>query len=385
MSTDDADRIRLALDDPHGLCDALGLLGGHRGTTWQMQARGVMIRCPWHDEKTPSCSVTRTRDGVLAKCFSCGANADGLGLIAASQRMDIATDYADVLDLGADLAGVARPERRSLDARPAPARQIVRRGAPVEVERAPDDGTINRIAAVLSHVAPVTGSVAAMGYLRERGLDETEALGWYALPDGPARDAVVEAILDEIGYDEWRASGLATLDGPHAGRWSWSWHGPRLVIPWRGPDRTVDTLQGRYMGAVPEGAKRYTFPAQRPPRWPFGAEALATAGAETAAAVVEGAIDAVSFNALARRHGVDALALALPSVTTWGAGWFRCFAGRRCIVGLDHDKAGDAQTDAMVERLRAVARRGDVTVRAPSAGKDWNDALRAALAHGRAA
>jgi len=373
--SDDADRIKRAIDDPRGLCDAIGLLDGHRGRDWMQQARGVLVRCPWHDEHTPSCSVIRAADGtVQARCFGCAATGDAFSLIAATQRLDLAGDFADVLDIAADLAGVARPARVA-NVRPAPARQIVRRGAPVEVERAPDDGTINRIAAVLSHVAPVTGSVAAMGYLRARGLDEGEALGWYALPDGPARDEVVEAILDEIGYDAWLSSGLATLDGTHAGRWSWSWRGPRLVIPWRGPDRTVDALQGRHIGPHGDDVRRYVFPSGRAPRWPFGAEAVETMGADTALAVVEGAIDAASFTALAAQHGVDARAVGLPGVSSWDARWLRLFARRPAVVALDADKGGERHVAAWVERLLLVARRGAVSVRRPVGGKDWNDVL----------
>ena len=46
------------------LLDALGLLGGRRGVDWERQPSGVTIRCLWHSENSPSCSVTRVRDGV---------------------------------------------------------------------------------------------------------------------------------------------------------------------------------------------------------------------------------------------------------------------------------------------------------------------------------
>ena len=83
------------------------------------------------------------------------------------------------------------------------------------------------------------------------------------------------------------------------------------------------------------------------------------------------------------RVHVDVFALALPGVSAWDARWLRLFARRRCIVALDGDKAGERAVADVFARLAAVARRDDarrplVTVRTPSRGKDWNDALCAA-------
>jgi DNA primase len=59
-------------------------------------------------------------------------------------------------------------------------------------------------------------------------------------------------------------------------------------------------------------------------------------------------------------------------------------AGRPLISALDNDEAGRRHTPGMVERLRAVARRGVVTVRTPAGeAKDWNDVLRARATAGK--
>jgi DNA primase len=377
--SDDSARINATLTDAHALCDALGLLVGRRGHDWMRCARGVTVRCPWHDESTPSCLISNAGNGfgIMAHCFGCGRSGNVFDVIAVANALDKRAAFPDVLDIAADLAGVSRPERHRRASRPSE-RPIIQRTAVVEVAPTPDDGTIDRIAALLSQIAPVTESVAAMAYLRARGLDRSEAVGWYALPEGPARDEVVAVVVEEVGWDAWMSSGLATLTGQHRGRWAWAWRGPRLVIPWRAQDRTVQALQGRYMGDVPPEVKRYVFPSGHAPQWPYGVDALAS-HPDAAVAVCEGAIDAASLNVLAQDHGVDLVALALSSVSAWHARWFRCFSGRRCVVALDRDEAGTSKTAEMVERLRAVARRGEVRVLAPSRGKDWNDALRAAL------
>lgn len=395
MSREDAARIKAALDDAYGLCDALGLLEGKHGRDWHRRAGGVMFRCPWHDEKTPSCSATRDSDGTIqAFCFGCKATGDAFSLIGVTQGLDPFTDFLRIVDLAADLAGLPRPERGG-DRQPTTA-AIVRKPAPVRHD-APEDGIIDRIAEVLARVAPVTRMPEAMAYLRERGLSRSPAEGWYAVPDGKARADVVSAILEAVGYDAWMASGLSAIKGRRIGQWSYAWTGPRLVIPWRAPNGTAETLQGRFLGDAPEDVRKYVFPRERRPRWPFGCDAFGeSAGPDTAVAWVEGAVDGVSFDLLARLHDADALALALPGVAAWDDRWLRLAARRPNIVGLDRPKEGPKgdpvrhADEELVLRLRAVARRGAdrlpmVTVRKPATGKDWNDVWRAILAKGQAA
>lgn len=380
--TTDADDVGRHFDDPRGLCEALGLLDGKRGKEWTATTgRGVMLRCPWHGDRTPSLSVFRGKgNAVRVFCHGCGAKGDAFTLIAHVHGLDVRHDFRDVLDLACDLAGLPRPERPEFTPRPPPVRVAPRVAAPPPAEE-PDDGAVAAVAAVLSCEARVRDSAEAMAYLRSRGLDGTEAERWYALPTGAARDRIVEAIVEAMGREAWMRSGFAS----ETGWWSGSWPGLRLVIPWRGPDGEVDCLQGRYIGRD-ERVNRFAFPAGRSPRWPYGCDALSRLGHDTAVAVCEGAIDAASFNELARTAGADAVAVALPSVTAWDARWFRVLSGRPLISALDNDDAGKKHTPGMVERLRAVARRGAVTVRTPAApAKDWNDVLRARAAARREA
>lgn len=52
--SDDAYAIKFAATDARDLLDALGVL---QPGAWSRNAKGILIRCPWHDEKTPSCLV----------------------------------------------------------------------------------------------------------------------------------------------------------------------------------------------------------------------------------------------------------------------------------------------------------------------------------------
>ncbi len=385
MSRDDADvaRIKGALDDARGLAEALGLLDGPRGKTWQVQPHGVIVLCPWHNERSPSCSISTARDGgVRVKCFGCDTSGDALSLVAVCNGLDLRREFRDVLDLAARVAGVSPPETREAPFRATerPVR-VLTRHATVAPQEAPEDGSVDAVASALADLCPVTRDAAAWRYLAGRGLARSVAAGWYALPADPgARERLRCAIVERVGPEAWASCGLSAEGGVG---WSWAWTGPRVVIPWRAPNGTVESLQGRLVGPERDGARKYVFPRGRRPRWPFGVEALDEAGEDTALAIVEGAIDGVSFNLLARRAGADVIALAVPGVSAWDARWLRLFSRRPCVVAFDADRAGAAAVAEASARLAAVARRDErrrpmVTVRCPAGGaKDWNEALSA--------
>lgn len=96
-----ARQIRTRLVDSIDIVESLGLDEGMK-----RQARGVMIRCPWHVERSPSCSITIGVDGTLrAHCFGCGQSGDVLHLVAAAHGLDTDRDFKRVLEEAARLAG----------------------------------------------------------------------------------------------------------------------------------------------------------------------------------------------------------------------------------------------------------------------------------------
>ena len=108
-----------ALCDPARLVALLGLADGAR-----RQARGVMVRCPAHGDRTPSCSVRMAADGTIAwRCHGCGASGDALGLVAQVHGLDVHRDFRRVADLAAEIAGAEVPRADELRVCPAPAQQ----------------------------------------------------------------------------------------------------------------------------------------------------------------------------------------------------------------------------------------------------------------------
>lgn len=371
---DDVRRVREALADPAALCAALGLIPeGGRGRTWFADARDALrVPCPWHSERTGSCSVRRGPDGtVQVRCFACDASGDALSLVAVTHSLDLRTQFRDVLSTAAALGGV------DLSAPYVSHAGALRKPyvAP-EPEAVDDGGAMDAIADVLRRVAPLDGQPDVAAYVEARGLARA-ASGWYALPaDASQLDTVRDMIVRAVGDAPWLRSGLCAVDGPNAGRWTFAQH--RLVIPWCAPNGAVTTLQRRAVVAV-EGVGKYVFARDHRPVCPWGLyEASETAGADTAVAIVEGALDAASFGMLCAMRGLDGCGVALPGAGAWRDAWAPWFAGRSVFVALDGDAAGDRHAAHITASLhRAGARR--VERMKPADGKDWNDALVAAI------
>ncbi len=136
MSDDAVREIKRALSDPLKVCDSLGLLGG-KGT-FTRQGGGVLVRCPVHSDRTPSCSIQNKGGVLLWKCHACDQDGDVLTLVAALHGLSMdGDDFRQVLILAAELGGLhglvaeleAKGEKRS---RPA---LVVRPETPPEPER----------------------------------------------------------------------------------------------------------------------------------------------------------------------------------------------------------------------------------------------------------
>lgn len=207
---DHAGEIRRALDGmgARRVLEALGLAKGA-----QRQRGGLLVCCPAHAERTPSCSVQDTPRGIAWHCFGCDAAGDALALVAAARGLSTkGSGFVDVLREAADLAGLrhvldelAEQERakgqaetpRPVPAAKAPERldvptlerpdvQPAKRPPPVETgERAYPDRA--EVAALWRACRPVLDDAEASAMLRARGLSP-EAVELHdlarAMPEG---------------------------------------------------------------------------------------------------------------------------------------------------------------------------------------------------------
>lgn len=166
-------RIRESLDDAAALCDALGLTQ----SPFLRQPRGLIVCCPWHEDRNPSCSVRREKDGTIAAvCFSCNGRGDALSLIGAVHGLSLKTSFKDVLRAGAEIAGL-HDIIDALSANPSGTRPKVaylppRPKLPPEPER--DFPPQNELGAVWTHSTVTAESAIVEKWLSGRGLDADE-------------------------------------------------------------------------------------------------------------------------------------------------------------------------------------------------------------------
>ncbi|MBI4816659.1 MAG: toprim domain-containing protein [Deltaproteobacteria bacterium] len=373
MTGADSDRvaaIKRSLD-PARLISGLGI-------TARQSGREYLIRCMWHDDSDPSCSIRLTHGETSVRCYSCGAVGDSLSLVAKVRGLDPRTDFVRVLEEAEALVGMAQTTPRS--------HQL----STPEIS----DGDFADLARELLRLAPITGQPDVTEYVRSRGI-EPLATSWGALPASAAdRSRLRDRLAAAVGEAVWLGSGLAKSDG------EWSWPNHRLVIPWRvrGVDGEVLSLQRRSLG---DERPKYVAANGRKFLEPFGIEdAIEELGEGVAIAFVEGAIDTLSYRILASRgltrrgyarprpeigptysdsasaldDSADLVAVVgLPGVGGWRPEWAELARGRTAIIALDADRAGE---DAVARISDDVFKAAAEVIRDCPKGKDWNDVLR---------
>lgn len=342
------------LADPRELVRALGLEQGA-----VRQARGVVIRCPAHDDRSPSCSVRIAGDGTVAvRCHACNFTGDALHLVAIAHGLDARRDHVRVLELAAELAG-----------RPAPARRDERREP--RDENAVDDETYHTIWTHVLERCALGRARRVAAYLDDRAVyADAEAVGVRGYPDDSRnlvhgllavhdRKALEQCGVLRSGHDAFPG---AKVNGTWREGVEWC-----VVIPWRNRYGRIDFVQRRRLDS---DKPKYLSPSGRSPRAPFGIELLAealpnldrwlaTQGTTDLAEVIvtEGALDCLARRALARRRGELAAVIGVYSAGSPDAGLpLDLLTGRRVVLALDNDPSGDKAAVKLHSILAPVAR-----------------------------
>ncbi len=351
--------VRRSLSDPRRVAALLGL---DRGAL-RMRG-GLAVCCPWHKEKTPSCSLSTGRDGTLrVRCFGCGETGDVLTLVAEVRGLDLRRDFHAVLEEAAALAGVELPPER-LAPLPAPARELP----------ALEDAVFDELVSPMLNSGRLDGSptvAPVVRYLVARGLLEAaRADGWAALPElGQGQAARLRFCVDVFGAELVERSGLATR---RRGDLAWAWPRHLVCIPWRTPAGLVQTVQRRRLDP---GEPKYVFPSGRRPRFPYGIERLRAAPAASPVVFVEGAVDVLARRVLDFGRSDGRVVLGVPGVDGWRVEFATYARGRVAYVATDADESGERVVERWSDDLYAAGAREVRRLAPPEGSKDWCDAL----------
>jgi hypothetical protein len=225
----DVEAVKAALRDPAHVCGRLGLLEGAK-----RQGGGLLVRCPAHGDRNPSCSVTRGPDGTLrVHCFGCGFSGDALSLVAAARGLDVSRDFRRVLEEGAEIAGVQLAARGELE----PAREDPRPPAPSPPKPPPPAA---EVAALWNACLPCSSDAEVAAWLRSRGLD----------PSAVDRYALCRALPREHAGTAW-----ACYRGDAAEARSWAELGYRAIFPLHDADGALASVRARLVEPSESGPK----------------------------------------------------------------------------------------------------------------------------------
>lgn len=324
MNNPDIQRVKAALSDPVELCQTLGLLEGS-----QRQTGGVMVRCPKHREKTPSCSVTTGPDGtVRVKCFGCDWGTDALGLVGMVLGT---TSFPDTLGQAAALAGVslqddretrpqAKPDGLAPRSEPRPAEPVASRDFPAATE----------VLGLWNSAAPVHADPDAALMLVKRAID----------PSVVAELGLARVLTRDTHLPAW-----AKYRGA-----SWLETGHRLLVP---VYDSAGELRSVRAWRVTEG--------DSPKRLPPGGHSAAglvlanararallqTPGLPCRVVFVEGEPDTLTWATRTRE----------PVFGVMSGGWTREHAakiplGSQFVIRTHHDEAGEKYARAIMDTLK---------------------------------
>ena len=266
--------------------------------------------CPFHSEKTPSFTVSPTKQ--FYHCFGCGAHGTALGFLMEYEHMS----FPDSVAALAEDVGLPMPESTQEPERPKP---------PPALWDALEQ-------AARFYKQQLKQTPHAIEYLKQRGLSGAIAARYgigYA-PDG----SPLKRVFAEYGADALAASGLV-IDGE--GR-RYDRFRDRIMFPIRNLKGQIVGFGGRVLG---QGEPKY-LNSPETPLFHKGSEiyglfeARAAIKAAARAVVVEGYMDVVAL----AQHGIEFAVATLGTATTPVHARTLLRHTDRLVYAFDGDAAG---------------------------------------------
>ena len=288
--------------------------------------RELTGRCPFHEEKTPSFTVSPQKQ--FYHCFGCGAHGTVIGFLMAIDRLDFREAIAEL----AQRAGMTLPEETP---------QAHESGASLAALYEALAATSAFYRKQLRHHPAAAGAVE---YLKNRGLDGRTAARFHLgfAPDG--WDGLGRALGERYGADLLRQAGLLT--GDDGGRGHDRFRG-RVMFPIEDRRGRVIGFGGRIIG---QGEPKYLNSPETPVfhkgRELYGLpNVLRQARNPHLLLVVEGYMDVVMLAQHGIDHAVAVLGTALTAEHLRAA--FRVTP--RLVLCFDGDNAGRRAAERAVD------------------------------------
>jgi len=342
--------------------DIVDVVGEH--VVLKKKGREFVGVCPFHDDKSPSMTVSPAKQFYY--CFSCGAGGNAIKFLMELQRQS----FSDVV------LELARKYQLPVETLEGPQQERLRQ----QLSRRDQLHKALSLAAgwFRSQLRSPEGA-GALAYLREqRGLSET-TLESFGLGYAPER---WDGLLSHLQQVEGLVPELLEAAG--------------LVVPRRGGDGFYDRFrhrvmvpicdrQGRIIGfggrSLDGGEPKYLNSPEtevfEKGKHLFGLDKAVNAiRKDDRAVVVEGYFDLIALHAAGITNAVAALGTALSSQQITQL--CRCCDGKRLILNFDTDGAGVRAAQRAIGEVEQLALQGQLELRVLHlpAGKDPDDFLK---------
>lgn len=342
--------------------DIVDVVGEH--VVLKKKGREFVGVCPFHDDRSPSMTVSPAKQFYY--CFSCGAGGNAIKFLMELQRIS----FSDVV------LELARKYQ-----------------LPIETLDGPQQERLRQQLSRREQLHRVVG--LAHGYFRSQLLaPEGSAARAYLKDSRGLQAATVEAF--ELGYapDQWDGL-LRHLQQVEGLEPSWL-EAAGLVVPRKGGDGFYDRFRGRLMVPIKDrqgrvigfggrsldgGEPKYLNSPEtelfEKGKHLFGLDRAAQAiRREDRAVVVEGYFDVIALHAAGITNAVAALGTALSSQQITQL--CRCCESKRLILNFDADGAGVRAAQRAIGEVEQLALQGQLELRVLQlpAGKDPDDYLK---------
>ena len=343
------------LEEIRTRCDIVDVISGY--VRLQRKGNSHFGLCPFHGEKTPSFSVSGSRQ--MYHCFGCGAGGNVFTFIMEYESFS----FPEAIRALAERAGVTLPEPEySEEAR----QKEGRRARLLEVNKAAAKFYYYQLRAECGK--------SALRFLLNRGLTE-ETMHSFGLGYAPQAGNALTLYLKSKGYDETliREAGLSTFHEKH-GTNDRFWN--RVIFPIQDINHRVIAFGGRVMG---EGEPKYLNSPESlifdKSRHLYGLNVARTAR-KGHLILCEGYIDVISLHQVGMTNAVASMGTAF---TAAQAGLCRRYTDE-LLLAYDSDAAGEKAALRVLSIIRESALGGRVIDLSPH--KDPDDVIKKEGAEG---
>ncbi len=314
------------IDDLLNRIDIVSLIGSRMEL--RKAGREYSARCPFHDERTPSFTISPNKQ--FYHCFGCGAHGNALGFLMDYDRLE----FRDAVEELASMAGVDVP----MEAASGPTRDLR------------DDYSLMEQAERFYRQS-LAKHDEAIRYLKERGLNR-DVVNRFRIGFAPAGWS---SLLDRLGNHEALIRNGLAIQGD---RGAYDRFRNRVMFPIRDTRGRVIAFGGRRMGGDEDGPKYLNSPETdlfHKGRHLYGLyEARQVSTELSQLLVVEGYMDVVALS----QHGIHFAVATLGTATTEEhlSTLFRYTA--KVVFCFDGDSAGQRAAWRAMERALGVIRDG---------------------------